>query len=121
MGIIKRKWRTRGYAGSLQPPKEGVPISKVTALFCPMEKKFPLIRIATRQVCQQVVLCDIVRNNKHEIVIYSGNADLASSHKDGETLEVQKGFSGSSITSLSFSQTPQIVEQGFSCQPVFPY
>lgn len=50
VGIIRRNWRTRGYAGSLQPPKEGSTSFRTTSLFCPMEKKYPLIRIATRQV-----------------------------------------------------------------------
>lgn len=53
IGIIKRNWRTRGYCGSLQPPKEGAPQFSndrtTSVLFIPVERKFPFIRIQTRQ------------------------------------------------------------------------
>ncbi|KAK9825185.1 hypothetical protein WJX81_004330 [Elliptochloris bilobata] len=51
VGIIRRNWRTRGYAGSLQPPAEGRPLRRGAAsvLFCPVERRFPFIRIQTRQ------------------------------------------------------------------------
>jgi len=53
IGIIKRNWRTRGYCGSLQPPKEGAPQFSndrtTNVLFTPVERKFPFIRIQTRQ------------------------------------------------------------------------
>lgn len=50
-GIIRRNWRTRGYAGSLQPPGEGRALRRGSAnvLFCPVERRFPFIRIQTRQ------------------------------------------------------------------------
>jgi len=53
IGIIKRNWRTRGYCGSLQPPKQGAPQFSndrtTNVLFTPVERKFPFIRIQTRQ------------------------------------------------------------------------
>jgi len=53
VGIIKRSWRSRGYCGSLLPPKEGAPPYKdslsTSVLVCPIEKKYPMIRIQTRQ------------------------------------------------------------------------
>ena len=48
IGIIRRNWRTRGYAGSIQPGKRGS--ATTTCLFCPVGRKFPLIRLQTRQV-----------------------------------------------------------------------
>lgn len=53
VGIIRRNWRTRGYAGSLQPPRQGQAVRRGAAnssLFCPVERKYPMIRITTRQV-----------------------------------------------------------------------
>lgn len=53
VGVIKRNWRSRGYCGSLQPPKPGAPpLSNghtASVLFCPVEQQYPLIRIQTRQ------------------------------------------------------------------------
>ena len=53
IGIIKRNWRSRGYCGSLQPPKELGPQYQndrtTNALFVPVERRFPFIRIQTRQ------------------------------------------------------------------------
>ncbi|EFN55177.1 hypothetical protein CHLNCDRAFT_35599 [Chlorella variabilis] len=52
VGIIRRNWRTRGYCGSLQPPKSGPSGSANhthSLLFCPVERRFPYIRIQTRQ------------------------------------------------------------------------
>lgn len=54
VGIIKRNWRTRGYAGSLQPDEHGRPARSrggSNVLFCPVERRFPFIRIHTSQVC----------------------------------------------------------------------
>lgn len=51
VGIIKRNWRSRGYAGSLQPPKEGQSrAGAINWLVVPVEKRIPFIRIQTRQV-----------------------------------------------------------------------
>ena len=51
VGIIKRNWRSRGYAGSLQPPKDGQSRAGATNwLVVPVERRFPFIRIQTRQV-----------------------------------------------------------------------
>ena len=52
MGVIKRNWRSRGYAGSLLPPKEGqaTRAGATSWLVVPVEKRFPYIRIQTRQV-----------------------------------------------------------------------
>ena len=53
VGIIKRNWRTRGYCGSLQPPKAGAPAfvndRPTSVLFVPVERRFPFVRIQTRQ------------------------------------------------------------------------
>ena len=55
VGVIRRNWRTRGYCGSLQPPKAGQSSGgganqTHSVLFCPVERRFPFIRIQTRQV-----------------------------------------------------------------------
>ena len=54
VGVIKRNWRSRGYAGSLQPPREGQAprLGATSWLVVPVEKRFPFIRIQTRQVCR---------------------------------------------------------------------
>lgn len=54
VGIIKRNWRSRGYCGSLAPPKSGRnrPLSDASTsyvLFLPVERKYPAIKIQTRQ------------------------------------------------------------------------
>lgn len=53
VGIIKRNWRTRGYCGSIQPPKPGAPAfvndRPTSVLFVPVERRFPFVRIQTRQ------------------------------------------------------------------------
>ena len=52
VGIIRRNWRARGYCGSLLPPKEGVTYKDshtMSVLVCPVEKKYPMVRIQTRQ------------------------------------------------------------------------
>ncbi|KAL4428262.1 hypothetical protein ABPG75_002351 [Micractinium tetrahymenae] len=51
VGIIKRNWRTRGYCGSLQPLKAagGSANHTQSVRFCPVERRFPYIRIQTRQ------------------------------------------------------------------------
>jgi exosome complex exonuclease DIS3/RRP44 len=62
VGILRRSWRPRGYAGSLDPRDVGLapktkggllePVSDgraVSALFVPVERRFPKIRIQTRQ------------------------------------------------------------------------
>ena len=50
VGIIKRNWRTRGYCGSLQPQEERGGLGAQGVLFCPVERRFPKIRLQTRQV-----------------------------------------------------------------------
>ena len=52
VGIIRRNWRTRGYSGSLQPDRLGRPAKQgpSNVLFCPVERRYPFIRIQTRQV-----------------------------------------------------------------------
>lgn len=50
IGIIKRAWRSRGYCGSLVPPRPGQRVSGTASLlFQPVEPRFPRIRIQTRQ------------------------------------------------------------------------
>ncbi|KAI8464454.1 MAG: hypothetical protein J3K34DRAFT_526194 [Monoraphidium minutum] len=50
VGVIKRNWRQRGYCGSLRP-EEGAGASggPESVLFVPVERRFPMIRITTRQ------------------------------------------------------------------------
>ena len=52
VGIIRRNWRTRGYSGSLQPDRLGRPAKQgpSNVLFCPVERRYPFVRIQTRQV-----------------------------------------------------------------------
>ena len=50
VGIIKRNWRTRGYCGSLQPQEERGGRGAQGVLFCPVERRYPKIRLQTRQV-----------------------------------------------------------------------
>ena len=52
VGIIRRNWRTRGYAGSLMPDNTGRGARRggANVLFCPVERRYPFIRIHTRQV-----------------------------------------------------------------------
>ncbi len=51
VGIIRRNWRTRGYCGSLQPPKRAQHgTGSMALLFCPVERRYPFVRIHTRQV-----------------------------------------------------------------------
>jgi exosome complex exonuclease DIS3/RRP44 len=53
VGIIRRNWRTRGYCGSLQPLKnEKAPSlsgNTISVLFCPVERRYPKVRLQTRQ------------------------------------------------------------------------
>ena len=53
IGVIKRNWRSRGYCGSIQPPKTGAPAfvndRSTAVLFVPVERRLPFIRIHTRQ------------------------------------------------------------------------
>lgn len=51
VGIVKRSWRSRGYCGSLQPSARVTASAAGAArlLFVPVERRFPKIRIATRQ------------------------------------------------------------------------
>ncbi len=46
VAVIRRNWRSRGYCGSLQPPKHGAARSGHSAslLFMPVERRLPLIR-----------------------------------------------------------------------------
>jgi len=51
VGIIRRNWRARGYCGSLLPPKGTAykDSHTMSVLVCPVEKKYPMVRIQTRQ------------------------------------------------------------------------
>ena len=49
VGVIRRNWRTRGYCGSLKPGQRGGAHS-AAVLFVPVERRFPMIRVHTRQV-----------------------------------------------------------------------
>ncbi|KAG2423316.1 hypothetical protein HXX76_015463 [Chlamydomonas incerta] len=48
VGVIKRNWRTRGYCGSLKPQKVRSG-GAANVLFVPVERRYPMIRIQTRQ------------------------------------------------------------------------
>ena len=65
VGIIRRNWRTRGYSGSLQPDRLGRPAKQgpSNVLFCPVERRFPFIRIQTRQapsLAHTALLCVLI-------------------------------------------------------------
>ena len=49
VSITTRNWRGRGYAGSLQPSDRLTPGRTNSLLFSPVEKRFPFIRVATKQ------------------------------------------------------------------------
>jgi exosome complex exonuclease DIS3/RRP44 len=55
VGIIRRNWRTRGYCGSLEEPRAGAEARRAAsgaathALFVPVERRFPKVRLRTRQ------------------------------------------------------------------------
>ncbi|KAF5828225.1 hypothetical protein DUNSADRAFT_18006 [Dunaliella salina] len=51
VGIISRNWRSRGYCGSLKPPSAHArPLHGASnVLFLPVERRYPAIRIQTRQ------------------------------------------------------------------------
>ncbi len=51
VGVIKRNWRARGYCGALKPPDSGRSgHGGSSVLFIPVERRYPMIRIHTRQV-----------------------------------------------------------------------
>ncbi|KAF8058848.1 RRP44A [Scenedesmus sp. PABB004] len=49
VGIIRRNWRSRGYCGSLKPQDLGPGSSTQALLFVPVDRRYPMIRIHTRQ------------------------------------------------------------------------
>eukprot|EP00775_Hariotina_reticulata_P011972 gene11972-12115_t len=49
VGIIRRNWRTRGYCGSLRPEELGPGRGTQGLLFVPVDKRYPMMRIHTRQ------------------------------------------------------------------------
>ena len=83
VGIIRRNWRTRGYSGSLQPDRLGRPAKQgpSNVLFCPVERRYPFIRIQTRQVCLN--LRDLLEQD-----INSRNALKTKSHNIGTTMVI---------------------------------
>ena len=76
VGIIRRNWRTRGYSGSLQPDRLGRPAKQgpSNVLFCPVERRFPFIRIQTRQVPSLVVTALSRISTHHAAVAQSSTA-----------------------------------------------
>eukprot|EP00879_Flechtneria_rotunda_P021039 GHRR01022163.1.p1 GENE.GHRR01022163.1~~GHRR01022163.1.p1 ORF type:complete len:742 (+),score=218.81 GHRR01022163.1:116-2341(+) len=52
VGVIRRNWRTRGYCGSLKPEELGAGSSTKSLLFVPVDRRYPMIRIHTRQGAQ---------------------------------------------------------------------
>lgn len=76
VGVIKRNWRTRGYCGSLQPPQEAKGraarsgAGPANVLFVPVERRFPMIRISTRQA-------DTLMDKRIVVVIDGWDADSA--------------------------------------------
>ncbi|GFR51506.1 hypothetical protein Agub_g13921 [Astrephomene gubernaculifera] len=69
VGIIKRNWRTRGYCGSLKPQRvRGGGAANV--LFVPVERRFPMIRIQTRQA-------DTLMDKRIVVVMDGWEADSA--------------------------------------------
>lgn len=49
VGVVKRNWRTRGYCGSLKPQESPLRAHASNVLFLPIERRYPMIRITTRQ------------------------------------------------------------------------
>lgn len=72
IGIIRRNWRTRGYCGSLHPPRSGgaYPSGTASVLFCPVERRYPMIRLQTRQA-------NILADKRIVVVIDAWEADSA--------------------------------------------
>ena len=70
VGIIRRNWRTRGYCGSLLPPRSGnaYQAGSASVLFCPVEKRYPMIRLHTRQA-------QVLSNKRIIVVIDAWEAD----------------------------------------------
>ncbi|GLC34112.1 hypothetical protein PLESTB_000838700 [Pleodorina starrii] len=69
VGVIKRNWRTRGYCGSLKPQRvRGGGAANV--LFVPVERRYPMIRIQTRQA-------DTLMDKRIVVVIDGWEADSA--------------------------------------------
>ncbi|GIL78962.1 hypothetical protein Vretifemale_8329 [Volvox reticuliferus] len=68
VGIIKRNWRTRGYCGSLKPQR--VRGGAANVLFVPVERRYPMIRIQTRQA-------DTLMDKRIVVVIDGWDADSA--------------------------------------------
>ncbi|KAK9823835.1 hypothetical protein WJX72_005833 [[Myrmecia] bisecta] len=69
VGIIRRNWRTRGYCGSLQPQQRASARgSTASVLFCPVERRFPMIRLQTRQA-------EALADKRIVVVIDSWEAD----------------------------------------------
>lgn len=52
VGVMKRSWRARGYAGSLKEDTQVAPGRTSSVLFVPLERSIPYIRIQTRQAVQ---------------------------------------------------------------------
>lgn len=52
VGIVKRTWRPRGYAGTLKEDTQATPGHTSNALFVPSERSIPFISIKTRQAAQ---------------------------------------------------------------------
>eukprot|EP00798_Chlamydomonas_sp_ICE-L_P031430 gene31430-6606_t len=48
VGIIRRNWRERGYCGSLKPTDRST-YGTSSVMFMPIERRFPMVRITTRQ------------------------------------------------------------------------
>jgi Dis3-like cold-shock domain 2 (CSD2) len=49
VSITSRNWRQRGYAGSLRPSDNITLGRSASLLFAPIERRFPFIRVTTRQ------------------------------------------------------------------------
>ena len=49
VGIAKRNWRGRGYAGSFKPSENVTQGRAASLLFAPIERRFPYVRVRTRQ------------------------------------------------------------------------
>ncbi|EFJ53011.1 hypothetical protein VOLCADRAFT_55673 [Volvox carteri f. nagariensis] len=69
VGIIKRNWRTRGYCGSLKPQRVRSG-GAANVLFVPVERRYPMIRIQTRQA-------DTLMDKRIVVVIDGWDADSA--------------------------------------------
>ncbi|KAG1657968.1 hypothetical protein FOA52_004739, partial [Chlamydomonas sp. UWO 241] len=74
VGVIRRNWRTRGYCGSLKPTDQPGHVGNTSAvLFVPIERRYPMVRITTRQA-------DVLMDKRLLVAIDGWDADSMYPH-----------------------------------------